>query len=412
MIELVNLSFFLVSVIIIIGSLCSYLFRKTGLPDMLFLIFLGIAVGPILKIIHPESVVGIASYIGVLALVIILFDGGINLNLHKIFSEAPRAILLALLNFILSVLVTAFFSRYLMGLDLVYGLLLGSIIGGTSSIIVISMVSRSRISEKCSTTLILESTLSDVLCIIAVLTILNFIINPQLNFEAIMKDVANTFITGIAIGLIAGIFWIAVLVKIKERPYSYMLTLAMIFLSYAVSEILGGSGALSSLLFGIVIGNEEIFLRVIKRGQFSAFDRSLKRIETEIAFLIRTFFFVYIGLIAWVENFTIIFYGVILSLILFIIRALAVRISIIKSSLFQERGLMNATLARGLAAVVLSLLPKQFDLPYSDLYVSLAFVVILTTTIISTIGTFLARPKAEYEKKEEEIVKFDILGTH
>jgi hypothetical protein len=58
------------------------------------------------------------------------------------------------------------------------------------------------------------------------------------------------------------------------------------------------------------------------------------------------------------------------------------------------------------------LLPKQFDLPYSDLYVSLAFVVILTTTIISTIGTFLARPKVEYEKKKEEIVKFDILGTH
>lgn len=69
MIELVNLSLILVSVIIIIGSLCSYLFRKTGLPDMLFLIFLGIAVGPILKIIQPENV----SARAILALVIILF---------------------------------------------------------------------------------------------------------------------------------------------------------------------------------------------------------------------------------------------------------------------------------------------------------------------------------------------------
>ncbi len=410
MVDLVNLSFIIVSVIIIIGSLSSYLFRKTGLPDMLFLIFLGIFVGPILKIIRPEDIVGIASYIGVLALVIILFDGGINLNLYKIFSEAPRAILLALLNFTFSVFITAFFARFFFGLELIYGLLLGSIVGGTSSIIVISLVSRVKISEKCSTTLILESTLTDVLCIIAVLTILNFITNPLINFEIIIKDVANTFTTGIAIGFIIGLFWIAVLTKIKERPYSYMLTLAMIFLSYAISEILGGSGALSSLLFGIVIGNEKIFLKVFKKSQLSAFDVSLKRIETEIAFLIRTFFFVYIGLIAYVENFNIVIFGIILSLALLLVRIIAVRISIFRSSLFNERGLMNATLARGLAAVVLSLIPKQLNLPYSDLYVSIAFVVILTTTIISTVGTLLSSPKADFKPPEEEVVTFDILG--
>ena len=100
--ELVTLSFTLFALIIIIGSLSSYLFRKTGLPDMLFLIFLGLIFGPVLKLIKYEDIVGIAPYISVIALIIILFDGGISLNLRKIFLESPRAILLALLNFFMS----------------------------------------------------------------------------------------------------------------------------------------------------------------------------------------------------------------------------------------------------------------------------------------------------------------------
>ena len=406
--ELVTLSFTLFALIIIIGSLSSYLFRKTGLPDMLFLIFLGLIFGPVLKLIKYEDIVGIAPYISVIALIIILFDGGISLNLRKIFLESPRAILLALLNFFMSVFVTAIFAKYVIGLSFVYGILLGSMIGGASSIIVISLVSRARISEKSSTILVLESTLTDVLCIIAVLTILNFIVNPQLNFETIMRDVANRFSTGIAVGFFAGVAWLAILTRIKKAPYSYMLTLAMIFLSYILSEGLGGSGALSCLLFGIVLGNESIFLKIFKSKHISAFDYALKKIETEIAFLIRTFFFVYIGLIAWIGNLSMIIYGLILSLLLFLVRGVAVNIATAKSSMGSERRVMRAMVARGIAAVVLSLLPGQMGLPNSEIYVSRTFAVILFTTIICTIGTYLAKPAKIFQKPKIG-VEFDII---
>lgn len=405
--DIVTLSFMFVGLIIIIGSLSSYLFRKTGLPDMLFLIGLGLMFGPGLKLIKHEDIIGIAPYIGILALIIILFDGGMHLNLHKIFSESPRAILLALLNFLLSVFITTIFTKYIIGLSFTYGLLLGSMIGGASSVIVISLVSRVRMSEKCSTTLILESTLTDVLCIIAVLAILGFIANPELNYDAVMRDVANKFSTGIAIGIFAGVIWLAVLTRIKKESYSYMLTLAMIFLSYAISERLGGSGALSSLLFGIVLGNENIFLKIFKSNHISAFDYALKRIENEMAFLIRTFFFVYIGLIAWVGNIIMIFYGLFLSILLLLVRSVAVNLSTIKSSLVQERGLMRSIIARGLAAVVLSLIPGQMGLPNSEIFVAMVFVVILVTTILSTIGIYLTSSRNVVKSNKKE--KYDIL---
>ena len=62
------------SVIIVIGFLGSYLFDRTGLPDMLFLIVLGLIFGPILRFFDPTTIAGLAPYIAALALVFISFD--------------------------------------------------------------------------------------------------------------------------------------------------------------------------------------------------------------------------------------------------------------------------------------------------------------------------------------------------
>jgi len=66
------------AVIIIIGFLGNALFERTGLPDMLFLIILGYVVGPWLRLFDPLSVATLAPYLAALALVFILFDGGMH----------------------------------------------------------------------------------------------------------------------------------------------------------------------------------------------------------------------------------------------------------------------------------------------------------------------------------------------
>ena len=71
------------SVVIILGVLGEAFFKKTGIPDIAFLMVLGIIIGPILGIVQPAAVIEIVPYFAALALIIIMFDGGYNLHIGQ-----------------------------------------------------------------------------------------------------------------------------------------------------------------------------------------------------------------------------------------------------------------------------------------------------------------------------------------
>jgi cell volume regulation protein A len=392
----VALALLISAFIIVIGFLGNYLFERTGLPDMLFLIILGIVFGPVLRVFDSSAVMGLAPYIAALALAFILFDGGMRMDLRQVLSHSPRAILLAVLGFLFSVFVVASFMILFFGVSLPYGLLFGGIYGGSSSIVVVSIASRIKVSEKCSTTLIIESATTDILCIVISLAIIGIIMTGQADYTVVSLEIARTFIVGAVLGIVFGLFWLILLKRVISVSFSYMLTLAILLLAYAISEYLGGSGALSSLLFGLTLGNEREILRIIKRPVFSeaVVDEGLKRFESEVAFLIRTFFFVFLGLIATISNIGFLFLGIILSLLLLLVRFGAVWIATLRSELKSERPIMSMMLTRGLAAAVLATLPIQYGLLYSDVFINLAVVIIISTAIIATAGVFIISRKS------------------
>jgi len=94
-----------------------------------------------------------------------------------------------------------------------------------------------------------------------------------------------------------------------------------------------------------------------------------------------------LGIIATISSSTLLFAGVIVSLILFLTRFGSVFIATIKSPLKKERQIMTYVLTRGLAAAVLATLPAQYSLLYADLFINIAVVVIVTTAIIATVGS-------------------------
>ncbi len=408
MFDAVSIALIISALIILIGFLANYLFKKTGLPDMLILIFLGVIFGPILGVFNPTAVKSFAPYIAALALAYILFDGGIGLNIRKVVFNSPRAVLLAVTGFIFSVLGVGLFMVVVFNVPLVYGLLFGSIYGGSSSVVVISLASKINISEKASITLILESALTDILCVVISLSILGVIVTGQTNVGSIGLGIAGKFLIGAGIGVALGFAWLFALKKVATLPFSYMLTLGIVLLGYAVSESVGGSGALSALLFGLILGNEGEILRIFKQvinqnsivptdgtneKIFLSVSKGLKRFEAEVAFLIRTFFFVFLGIIVSISSLSIVLFGLMLSIILLATRYGAVWITTLKSSLQKERQIMTFVLTRGLAAAVLATLPAQYGLPYSNLFVDLAVIVIVTTAIIATIGSLATSRK-------------------
>jgi len=375
-----------------IGFLGNYLFKRTGIPDMLFLIGLGILFGPILGIFDPASVISLAPYIAALSLIIILFDGGLRMSIHEVVSESPRAALLATLGFVFALVTVAFFMHYAMGLPLLYGVLFGAIYGGGgSSVAVLSLVRRASTSDRCETLLSLESVIDDILCAVGSLVVIGIIMTGNADSAIIVRDIAGQFSIGAVIGVISGLLWLSVLRKVTKEPYAYMLTFAVVFLAYSVSEYLGGNGALSSLLFGIVLGNEKDILKILHREKASSvvIDAGLRRFEEEVAFFIRSFFFVYLGLIAVAIDTNSLLWGMILSFVLLFIRYGTVRVATIRSPLYKERSVMSVVLTRGLVAAILATLPMQYGLLYGDLYLNITLVVIISTAIFSTVGVFI-----------------------
>jgi cell volume regulation protein A len=391
--DAVTLALIISSIIIVIGFLSNWLFDRTGLPDMLFLITLGVVVGPVLRIFNPASLFELAPYLAAVALVFILFDGGLRMNLYQVFSESPRAASLAIIGFVFSTIAIALVMHLIVGVPLLYGILFGSILGGSSSIVVVSLARRIKVSEKCSTVLTLESAVTDILCIVVSLAVIGIIMSPsgQAQYLEIGKEIAGKFSIGAVVGVIFGIIWLTLLKKVANIPYAYMLTLAVVLSAYSVSEVLGGNGALSSLLFGIVLGNEKDILKIFKQESTRGMviDAGLKRFEAEIAFLVRSFFFVYLGLITTVNDVGLIIFGAILSFLLLGVRYLTVRLATIRSELCEERSIMSVILTRGLAAAVLSTLPMQYGLLYSDLYINMSLVIIITTAVICTAGIMM-----------------------
>jgi Na+:H+ antiporter len=388
MIEYIPMMLIVAASIIIIGFLGNYLFEKKGVPDMLFLIFIGIVLGPALNILEPSVVEGFAPYVSAFAMVFILFDGGMKMNVLKVVSSSPRAIFLAASGFLFSMLVVAAFMVFVMGIPWFYGLLFGSIFGGSSSIVVVSLASKIGISEKGSTTLLLESAITDILCIVVSISIIGVILTGNADYVSIGTGIGLKFLIGALAGIALGIFWLFALRKVACLPFCYVLTLGIAILAYAVSETVGGSGALSVLLFGLMLGNETEILESLRyrRAWCTAVDDGLKRFESEIAFFVRTFFFVFLGIIATISSAAFVALGIILTVLLLAARVAAVHLSTIHSELKDERLIMTLVLTRGLAAAVLAILPAQYGLQYAQYFVNFAVVIILSTAVIATAG--------------------------
>jgi cell volume regulation protein A len=387
--DVVSVALLLVSLIIIVGFLSNYQFIRTGFPGILFLILLGFLVGPrVFQLVNPNELTEYVPYLSDLATNLILFEAGLGMNLRKTFRETPRAITMTLVHLILCTLGVSLFLHYYLGIDLLYGALFGIMVSGNSAAALIHIMRSINVKEEVVTVVTLESTLNNVLQVVSFRALIEIITTGYLDVALVAQGVAARFCVGSVIGFLFGIFWLQILSRIKHERFESMLTIAVLFVSYYASEYLGGNGALSSLLFGIVLGNERFMDQLLGLPQDLILDDYLVRFESELAFLIRTFFFVYIGLTINITNPDWILYGTIISAILLLMRVTATYLTTIGSSLKSERGLISMALSRGLNEAVLTVIFLNYGLAYSQMFQNIAFMVIIVTNILCTIGVY------------------------
>src|SRR3989304_8173146 len=102
----VVLAFVVAGTIVVLGYLGEEFFKRTSIPDPILLLLFGVLLGPVFNVFSHEQLISITPYFAALALIIILFDGGLNLNIREAMKNSPRALVLAISGWILNVLVT------------------------------------------------------------------------------------------------------------------------------------------------------------------------------------------------------------------------------------------------------------------------------------------------------------------
>jgi cell volume regulation protein A len=378
-----------IGILVLIGFLADYLFRKTNFPDILILLALGYLIGPVLNIVNPSDIASVSEIIATLALIIILFNGGLSFDFAEVLSNAPRAVVLVILGVGVSIATTAAFAHYILMWRLLDSLLLGSILGGTSAAIVVPLITRARVSEQVSTLLSLESILNSPLIIVFALVILKVITSGQTGIEPseIGLAIGIRFLLGIAIGTAAGFFWLWILTRMEQEVYSDILTLAIVFVLYFGVELINGSGVIFALIFGLILGNGVRVAKFLRLRRTIESTEVMKRFHSEIFFFVKTFFFIYLGLIATFNKPNLILIGVILSILLLFTRYIAVLLTCIGSrALLGSAGILTAMFARGESAAVLAQIVLAAGIANALVYPDLIIVVVVTTVVISAIG--------------------------
>jgi len=386
--------------IFLLGFLGNLFFKKTKVSDILILILLGLLIGPIFNII-PESIIftlrNYTTIFAAVALIVLTFDGGLYLNFYKVITEIKNAFLFTILVFIFTATLSTGILYYIFGFELIYAILLAVIIGGTSSEIIIPLITKSCATDKTKTIMSLESAITDVLCVISTVTIVGIIIAKTANTKLIIQGVFSAFALAAVIGLIGGIVWSRILRDSQEvKSFSYFLSLSFLFLLYAVTEFLGGNGAFCVLIFGLVLGNASDIFKTFKMKDFTL-DKTIHHFQTEISLVIKTFFYIYLGVIIDFKyiNLNVILITAALVSLIIVIRILITKLLFFKNLEKKDKDLVVAMHTRGLAAAVLATYPTSVGIQnvFTEKIIGVALLVILITNITTTIYFFIIEKK-------------------
>ena len=389
----IGLTIAIIGLLIFTAHLFSEIFSRKRIPDVLFLIIIGLFIGPIFHWISPERLGDAGSLFSGITLVTILFESGTQLRLNTLKNSFKGALKLTALNFILSAFAIWLVGWLVIGIGSTISMILGCILGGTASAVVIPIVRQMRLSEKPAIMLILEAAIGNVFSIVLALALMQAIKSKHLEFGALLGNIFSSFVLATVIGLLGAIFWALILDRIRNIKYSILTTPAFVFIIYGINEWMGFSGAIAALAFGIGLANiDNIYDAWLKKFikkvpvNLNETERSL---FSELVLLLKTFFFIYVGISIQLKQWLPIVIGLGISILLFIIRIPVVRFAVSKKEGVPDKELafMSALNPKGLTAAVLATQALIYipNLEKAMFIRNIVFAVILFSIVINSV---------------------------
>jgi len=383
--------FSVIAGIIFLGFSGEIFFKRTRISYFLFLIFVGIMLGPIFHVFPREPLVPVLGIFSSFTLIMVLFYSGMDMKIREVIRGSPRTLLQVAIYVVISIFSIGLFGHFVLKWGLIQSMMFGCMIGGETTAAVVVPLTRSlTLQAKTVTFLTLESLVNSILSIVFFVAFLDLYKHGTTSWIIPLQSIAESFLVGITIGLVLSISWLFILRYLRGLKYMYVFTLGLLFATYSITEVLNGSGLIAVLIFGLLLGNEKtVLLRLRQKFTISDMSEQFKEFQSEMSFLMETFFFVFLGLTFVIEPSTILYNLAIASVffaILLLIRYFATRVSTRGSELEKDKQIIFFICAMGIVPATLSIVGLNEGLPLANTFVNLVVYVIILTNIVTTVG--------------------------
>ncbi|WP_243297072.1 potassium/proton antiporter [Bacillus litorisediminis] len=370
---------FLLSGMLLVGVLATKFSSRLGLPSLVLFLLVGMLLNQFIFFDDVE----LTQFIGILALIIILFEGGTQTKWRHIRPIIGPASSLATLGVFLTTVITGFAAMYILDLSLLEGMLFGAIVGSTDAAAVFSVLGNKNIKRRLTSTLEAESGSNDPMAVFLTIIFIELIQYPE---TSIWSAVGSFFIQmglGLLLGFLFGKLTVLVInhIKLETSGLYPVLAMASAIFTYAFTDFLNGSGLLAVYVMAVFVGNHDLTYRF-----------SILRFNEGFAWMSQILMFTLLGLLVFPNQLLdVIWEGILLALILmFIARPVAVFLSMLFMKFnIKEKLFISWAGLKGAVPIVLATYPIVAGIENSNLIFNAVFFVVLFSALFQ--GSTLAR---------------------
>lgn len=362
----------LFSLLLLFGVITTKFSSRLGLPSLVFFIAVGMVLSELIYYDNAE----LTQLFGILALIVILFEGGLQTKWQNVRAVLAPSLSLSTLGVVATTVTIGASAKYILDVSWLEGMLFGAIVGSTDAAAVFAVLGNKNIKQRLTSTLEVESGTNDPMAVFLTISLIQLIQSPDAHWVTLAMQFFWQMGLGLVLGLVLGklAVWCINKINLDSSGLYPVLAMAFAILTYSSTSILKGSGLLAVYVMALLVGNSDLTYR-----------HSIFRFNEGFAWMMQILMFILLGLLVFpAELIKITWQGIALSILLmFVARPIGVFISMIFTKFsVKEKILISWAGLRGAVPIVLATYPLMAGLENGPLFFDVVFFVVLSSALI------------------------------
>jgi cell volume regulation protein A len=403
----IEIILFCAALLTLVSVLASKLSDRFAIPTLLLFLVIGMLAGSEgLGAIHFNDP-WLAKSVGIIALIFIIFSGGIDTNWKDVRPVVFPSILLSTLGVLVTAIIVGLFASYILKFSFLEGMLLGSIVSSTDAAAVFSILRSKRISLKqpLKPLLEFESGSNDPMAVFLTISFISMITMKNMNIANLIPWFVLDMGGGTVIGFLMARFTLLILNKFKleyEGLYP-VLTISLVLLSYSVASLLKCNGFLAVYIVGLMMSKNEFLNK-----------KTITRFHDGLAWLMQITMFLTLGLLVFPSHIlSVMGVGLLLAAVLVLLaRPISVLLCLLPFRMRTGKKAMIAWVGlRGAVPIILATFPLLAGIPQAQTIFNIVFFVVITSVLIQgttiPLVSRILRVDAPFTNKRRYPIEFE-----